>query len=180
MDLFISITNSISVWTIPIMLLIPLYGIIKGVRVYEAFVEGAKEGFPTALKIIPYLVAMLMAIGIFRAGGAMDLLVNAIRPLANLFHFPAEILPMAIMRSLSGGASQGLMVDLMNTYGADSLIGNIAGTIFGSSETTLYVLAVYFGSVAIRNSRHALAVGLLADFVAVVASVAICILIFGY
>ena len=108
----------------------------------------------------------------------MDMLVNGIRPIANLFNFPAEIVPMALMRSLSGGGSQGMMVDLMKTHGPDSLIGNIASVIMGSSETTLYVLAVYFGSISIRRSRHALAVGLLADLVAVVASVYICKLFF--
>ena len=179
MEKFTEIMNFISVWTIPLFLLIPLYGAIRGVKVYEVFVEGAKDGFPTAVRIMPFLVAMLVSIGVFRASGAMGMLVNGLRPMADFFGFPAEILPMAFMRSLSGGGSQAMMQDLMNTYGADSLIGNIASVIMGSSETTLYVLAVYFGSISIRNSRHALAVGLLADFVAIVASVYVCKIFFA-
>ena len=178
MDGFIFFTNQLSIWTIPVLLLIPLYGMFKKVKVYESFVDGAKEGFTTAIRIIPYLVAMLVAIGVFRASGAMEMLVSGIRPFTKLVGFPAEILPMALMRSLSGGGSQGIMVDMMKTYGPDSFLGNLAGVIMGSSETTLYVLAVYFGSVAIRKSRHAVAVGLMADVVAVIASVAICTFMF--
>lgn len=175
---FIDFTQYISVWTIPMFLLIPLYAAIRGVKVYEVFVEGAKEGFPTAVRIIPYLVAMLVSIGVFRASGAMTMLVNGIKPIANALGFPAEIVPMVVMRSLSGGGSQGIMVDLMKTFGPDSLLGNMAGVIFGSTETTLYVLAVYFGSVAIRRSRHALAVGLMTDVVAAAAAISICMLMF--
>lgn len=178
MESFIWLTKELSIWTIPIMFIVVTYGMFKKVPVYEVFTTEAKEGFSTAVRIIPYLVAMLVAIAIFRASGAMNLLISAISPTLNAVGFPPEIMPMAIMRSLSGGGSQGLMVDMMNTHGPDSFLGNLASIIMGSSETTLYVLAVYFGSIAIRKSRHAVVVGLLADIVAVVASVIICRMMF--
>ena len=178
MEGFIWFTKALSIWTIPVMFSVVIYGMFRKVPVYEVFTTEAKEGFITAVRIIPYLVAMLVAIAIFRASGAMNILISAISPALNAVGFPPEIMPMAIMRSLSGGGSQGLMVDLMKTHGADSFLGNLASIIMGSSETTLYVLAVYFGSVAIRKSRHAVIVGLLADVVAVVASVVVCRIMF--
>jgi spore maturation protein B len=166
------IVNIISAWAIPVTILgIVTYGYFKKVKVYETFTEGAKEGFTTAVTIIPFLVAMLVAIGIFRASGSMDYLTEVIAPVAKLIGIPPEAVPMAVMRSLSGGGSQGFMTDLFKTYGPDSFIGRVAATIMGSSETTFYVLAVYFGSVAIKNTRHALPTGLIGDIVGLISSV---------
>lgn len=172
--MFVDIMNKISLYAIPFLLLaIPLYGIIRKVKVYEVFTDGAKEGFTTAVKIIPYLVAILVSIGVFRASGAMELFTDFLAPLGSWIGMPKEVIPMALMRPLSGGGSQGIMVDLFKSFGPDSKIGNIASVISGSTETTFYVLAVYFGAIAVQNSRHALAAGLLADFVGIVASVII-------
>ena len=174
-----SALGTISLYSIPLLLLgIPLYGHIKKVKVYEVFVEGAREGFFTAIRIIPYLVAMLAAIGIFRASGAMDVVVKVLSPITNLMGMPAEILPMGLMRSLSGGGAQGLMVELFNTYGPDSFIGRMASIAMGSTETTLYVLAVYFGVVKITKTRHALPVGLLVDLISLIAAVTVTNIIF--
>ncbi|NOX18492.1 MAG: spore maturation protein [Chlorobi bacterium] len=158
------IIRFISVITIPLLIgSFVIYGMAKKVRIYESFVEGAKEGFEIAVKIIPYLVAILVAIGIFRAGGGMDLLVKVLSPATNFIGMPAEVLPMALMRPLSGSGSIGLMTELITKHGADSFIGVLSSTIMGSTETTFYVIAVYFGAVNIRKIRHALAAGLLAD-----------------
>ena len=171
--------GTISLYSIPLLLLgIPLYGHIKKVKVYEVFVEGAREGFFTAIRIIPYLVAMLAAIGIFRASGAMDVVVKVLSPITNLMGMPAEILPMGLMRSLSGGGAQGLMVELFNTYGPDSFIGRMASIAMGSTETTMYVLALYFGVVKITKTRHALPVGLLVDLISLIAAVTVTNIIF--
>ena len=179
-DLFRSIINLISIFAIPLMITVFLgWGFIKKVRVYEVFVEGAKDGFNTAIRIIPYLVAMLFAIGIFRASGAMDLLVSIISPVTNLIGMPADTLPMALMRPLSGSGSLGIMTELMKAHGPDSFVGVLASTMYGSSETTFYVLAVYFGAVNIKNSRHAVPVGLLADLAGMLGAVFICRILFG-
>jgi spore maturation protein B len=150
------------------------YGGFKKVRVYEKFVEGAKEGFEVGVRIIPYLVAMLVAIAMFRASGGIALISKLFAPLTNLINMPAEVLPMAIMRPLSGSGSIGIMTELMKTHGVDSLIGFMSSTMFGSTETTFYVVAVYFGAVNIRNSRYALPVGLLADAAGLTTAVFIC------
>ena len=142
---------------------LPLYGLFRRVPVYEAFVDGAKEGFTVAVRIIPYLVAILFAIAMFRASGAMDMLIEWLRAPMMAIGIPPEILPMAIVRPLSGSGSTGVLLDLQRQFGSDSLITQIAGTIYGSSETTFYVIAVYFGSVGIRKTRHALPAGLIAD-----------------
>jgi spore maturation protein B len=148
------------------------------VKVYEVFVEGAKEGFNIAIRIIPYLVAMLVAIGIFRASGAMDILTIALNPITSLIGFPAEALPMALMRPLSGSGSLGIMTELMKVHGPDSFIGVLASTMYGSSETTFYVLAIYFGSVNIKKIRHALPAGLLADLAGMLGALFVCRLLF--
>lgn len=164
-EIFRSVINIISVLAIPLFILIFLgWGFVKKVKVYEAFVEGAKDGFTTAVKIIPYLVAMLVSIGIFRASGAMDFVVAMLSPITNLIGMPADVLPLALLRPLSGSGSMGLMTELMKTHGPDSFVGVLASTVYGSSETTFYILAVYFGSVGIKNTRHALPAGLIADF----------------
>ena len=179
-DLFRTVINFISILAIPLMIAIFLgWGFVKKVRVYEVFVEGAKDGFHTAIRIIPYLVAMLFAIGIFRASGAMDVLISIITPLTNLIGMPPDALPMALMRPLSGSGSLGIMTELMKVHGPDSFIGVLASTLYGSSETTFYILAVYFGSVNIKNTRHAVPVGLLADLAGMLAAVFICRLLFG-
>jgi spore maturation protein B len=167
-----TILTLVSILAIPVVLLVFLgWGIAKRVKVYEVFVDGAKEGFNVAVRIIPYLVAMLMAIGIFRASGAMDLLSAVLAPVTSLIGMPSEALPMALMRPLSGSGSLGIMTELMKVPGPDSLIGVLVSTMYGSTETTFYVLAVYFGAVSIRNFRHAVAVGIIADVVGMLAAV---------
>jgi spore maturation protein B len=155
------------------------YGLIKRVKVYEAFTEGAKEGFNNAVRIIPFLVAMLVAIGIFRASGAMELLSKAVAPVTEFIGMPPEILPMALMRPLSGSGAYGIMNDLMATHGADSLIGRMASVMAGSTDTTFYIIAVYFGSVGIHKIRYSMAAGLLSDLAGILAAVWISNLVFG-
>ncbi len=161
---------------LPLLILaILLHGLIHKVKVYDSFIEGAKDGFSITVRIIPYLVAILFAIAMFRASGGMDILIRLFTPLFSLFDLPVETLPMAIIRPLSGSGSVGVLGELIHTYGADSLIVKIAATMFGSTETTLYVLAVYFGSVNIRRSRYALQAGLLADLAGFIAASAVCL-----
>jgi len=180
-DSLVAFTNELSRYIIPVLLVgIPFYGLaVKKVKVYESFVEGAKDGFTIAVRIIPYLVAILVAIGMFRASGALDILLTLLSPFLNAVGFPPENLPLALMRPLSGSGSLGLLTDLIDQHGPNSLISKIGATMFGSTETTFYVLAVYFGSVGIRRSRHALAAGLIADFVGIISAVYICRFLFG-
>ena len=157
-------------------------GIRKKVNVYDAFVEGAKEGFGTAVRIIPYLVAILVAIGVFRASGAMDYLIGGVENLVKLCGINSDFvggLPTAIMKPLSGSGARGLMVDAMTTYGADSFVGRLACIFQGSTDTTFYILAVYFGSVSIAKTRHAVPCGLIADFAGIISAIFICYLFFG-
>jgi spore maturation protein SpmA len=159
-----------------------ILALIRKVNVYETFIEGAKEGFSTAVKIIPYLVAILVAIGIFRASGAMDLLVNGIAGLAGWLGLDTsfvDALPTAIMKPLSGSGSRGMMIDAMKTYGADSFVGRLACCFQGSTDTTFYVIAVYFGSVGIKKTRYAVICGLIADFVGTLSAIFIAYLFFG-
>lgn len=158
-----------------------LAGIRKKVNVYDAFIEGAKEGFTTAVRIIPYLVAILVAIGVFRASGAMDMLVGGVKWLVEACGGNSDFvgaLPTALMKPLSGSGARGMMVDAMKTYGADSFVGRLSCIFQGSTDTTFYILAVYFGSVGIRNTRHAVACGLWADLAGVLAAIFICYLFF--
>jgi len=179
-DVFRVIVNLISLIAIPLLLVLFLgWGLVRRVKVYEVFVEGAKDGFDVAVRIIPYLVAMLVAIGIFRASGAMDLLTTVLGPVTMLIGMPPETLPMALMRPLSGSGSLGIMTELMSVHGPDSLIGVLASTMYGSTETTFYVLAVYFGSVGIKNTRHAVPTGVIADVAGILAAVWIVNLIFA-
>jgi len=172
--------NAAAKYIIPgLIVIIPAYGLIKKVKVYEVFVEGAKDGFKIGVRIIPYLVAILVAIGMFRASGALDLLLHFLSPVLNAIGFPPENVPLALMRPLSGSGSLGLLTDLVNHYGADSIFAKIGATMFGSTETTFYVLAVYFGSVGVTKSRHALAAGLIADAAGILSAVYICRFIFG-
>lgn len=156
-------------------------GIRKKINVYEAFVEGAKEGFGTAVRIIPYLVAILVAIAVFRASGAMDIIIDGIAYLVNLCGLDTSFvggLPTAFMKPLSGSGARGLMVDAMNIYGADSFVGRLTSIFQGSTDTTFYILAVYFGSVGVKNTRYAVTCGLIADFVGIIAAILICYLFF--
>ncbi len=141
----------------------PLYGLYKKVPVYEVFVEGAKEGFQVAFRIIPYLVAILFAIGMFRASGAMEFLTAGLQPILGFLGFPPEVLPMAIIRPLTGSGSAAIVADMINQYGEDSILVKMAATMFGSTETTFYVIAVYFGAVNVKKTRHAVPAGLIAD-----------------
>ncbi len=177
---FLAVVSTFSLMAIPLMLaFFPLYAALRGLKVYSEFVEGAKEGVQIAIKIVPFLVSMLMAIGMFRGSDGLRMLTDGLRPVLSQIGFPADLLPLVLMRPLSGGGTQGIFVDLLNHFSPDSLIVRTAGTIFGSTETTFYVLAVYFGSVAIRRTRHAVIAGLLADLTGVVVSVIICRLMFG-
>lgn len=177
---FIRVVDAVSKLSIPFLLsLFPLYAAMRGVKVYEEFVDGAKEGFDVAVRIIPYLVAILVAIGMFRAAGGIDLLSAALAPMLRTIGFPPDLLPLVLMRPLSGSGTLGVFTELVKNFGADSLLARTAGTIFGSTETTFYVLAVYFGSVAVKRTRYALLAGLTADTVGVIASVIICRLVFG-
>lgn len=175
---------STSVANILLMLIIVMFilaGMRKKVNVYDAFIEGAKDGFTTAVRIIPYLVAILVGIGVFRASGAMDMLVDGIKwtvaSLGGNTDFVGA-LPTALMKPLSGSGARGMMVDAMSTYGADSFVGRLSCIFQGSTDTTFYILAVYFGSVGVRYTRHAVACGLLADLAGVIAAIAICYMFF--
>jgi len=180
LDTLKNIIQIISIIAIPLIIVIFVsFGFIKKVKVYESFIEGAKEGFNVAVRIIPFLVGMLMAIGIFRAGGAMDWLVFILKPLTDLIGLPAEALPMALMRPLSGSGALGVMAEIISVHGADSFIGILVSTFYGSSETTFYVLAVYFGSVSIKQTRYAVAAGLLADVAGILGALFIVRLLFG-
>jgi spore maturation protein SpmB len=177
---FASYVEALSILAIPFLLsFFPLYAALRRVPVYEEFVEGAKEGFQVALRIIPFLVAILVAVGMFRGAGGIDMLSRALDPFLKVVGFPAELLPMALMRPLSGSGSLGIFSELVATYGPDSILARMAGTIMGSTETTFYVLAVYFGSVAIRRTRHAVPAGLLADVAGMIASIIVCRIVFG-
>ena len=170
-----AILDAISLWAVPVLLVaIPLAGILRKVKVYDVFIEGAKEGFDVAVRIIPFLVGILVAIGMFRGSGAMDLLMNGLRPVVAPIGFPPELVPLAILRSLTGSGSLAFTTDLIKTHGADSVIARTAATMYGSSETTFYVLAVYFGAVSVRRTRHAVPAALVGDLVAAIAAVAVC------
>ncbi len=177
--MLITLLTTVSRWAIPLLLLIiPCYGFFKKVPVYETFVEGAEEGFYTAVKIIPFLVGMLVAISVFRASGAMDALVGIMRPLLVAIGAPPEVLPLAVMRPLSGSGALGLATELMRVYGPDSLIGRLASVMQGTTDTTFFVLTVYFGSVGIKRFKYAVITGLSADITGLIASVYICNLLF--
>ena len=169
-------------WVLVLLLVgIPLYGWVRGVKVYEAFVEGAKEGFNVAVRIIPFLVAILAAVGAFRGAGAMDALAKVLAPITGRIGLPAEVLPMALVRPLSGSGSLGLLGNIFSTpgLGPDSYAGKLGSILQGSTETTFYVLSVYCGSVGIVRYRHALVAGLLADFTGLTASIVIAHALWG-
>jgi spore maturation protein SpmA len=177
---FTRVIKAISLLAIPFFLsFFPLYAALRRIKVYEEFVEGAKEGFGVAIRIIPYLVAILTAVGMFRGAHGIEIIAGVLKPFLDLVRFPPELLSLAVMRPLSGSGSIALVSDIVKTYGPNHLYSMMAGTILGSTETTFYVIAVYFGSVGIRRTRHAVAAGLIADFAGIVASVTICRIVFG-
>ncbi|WP_455095580.1 nucleoside recognition domain-containing protein [Prevotella koreensis] len=175
-------TSAANILLMTIIVVFIIAGIVKKTNVYESFIEGAKDGFSTAVRIIPYLVAILVAIGVFRASGAMDLVIDGIGWLIGLCGIDSDFvaaLPTAIMKPLSGSGARGMMVDTMTTYGVDSFVGRLSCIFQGSTDTTFYILAVYFGSVAIKNTRHAVTCGLLADLAGIIAAILIGYMFFG-
>jgi spore maturation protein B len=173
------IIGTISIWTIPLFLVaIPVYGVLKGVKIYESFVEGAKGGFQIAIRIIPYLVAILVAVGMLRGAGGIDMLAHWLDPILRRTGFPVDILPLAIMRPLSGSGSLGIVTELVKVHGPDSFIGRLAASAYGSTETTFYVLAIYFGAIGIKKTRHAVLAGLVADIAGLIAAIVVCRLVF--
>lgn len=170
----------VAVWLVPLLIAAAIIGSLRmRVNLFDRFIEGAREGFAISVRLIPYLVAMLVAISLFQESGAMEILARGLAPLLERLKIPAEVLPLAVMRPLSGSASLAIGADIMSRQGADTLIGRIASTMIGSTETTLYILTVYFGAVGVYRSRHALPTGLLADLGGFVAAVVVCRLIFG-
>lgn len=153
---------------------IPLIAAFKKIKVYEVFVDGAKDGFQLAIKIIPYMVGMLVAIGMFRASGGFEIIFSWISPFFEKMGVPTEVVPLAIMRPFSYSASNGVLLDIIKNFGGDAHVSHLAATMMGSTETTFYVIAVYFGVVSIRRTRHAVPAGLFADLVGIVASIIVC------
>ena len=173
------ILNLISLYTLPlIVLVVPLYAIFKKVPIYETFISGAKDGFKVGVMIIPYLVAILVAIGMFRASGAIDILSAWTSPILNKIGMPSELLPLAIIRPLSGSGALGVMSEIASTHGGNAFITKMAAVMVGCSETTFYVLTVYFGAVGISKFRHALLAGIIADVAGIIAAVVVSNIIF--
>jgi spore maturation protein SpmA len=176
---FVRSVNALSILAIPFLLsFFPVYAATRGIKVYEEFVEGAKEGFSVILRIIPFLVTMLVAISMFKGAGGIDLLARSLTPVLAPLHFPTDLLPLALMRPLSGSATLAILTDIIHRLGPDNIVSRMAATIYGSTETTFYVAAVYFGSVGVKQTRHAIPAGLLGDLAGVVASVIICRAVF--
>lgn len=172
---FVRFVNALSLLAIPFLLsFFPVYAFTRGLKVYEEFVEGAKEGFGVILKIIPFLVTMLVAINMFKGAGGIDLLTHALTPVLAPLHFPPDLLPLALMRPLSGSGTLALLADVVHRLGPDNIVSLMAATVYGSTETTFYVAAIYFGAVGVKQTRHAIPAGLLADLAGVIASIAIC------
>lgn len=174
------IIKNLSIYIIPVIFLVILStGLYRGVKVYEVFVEGAKEGIATVVRIIPPLVGLMVAIGVFRASGALDLLIFAANPIAKLLGIPSEAMPLVFLRPISGSASLALISDIIKVHGPDSFIGRVVSTMMGSTETIFYTLTIYFGAAGIKNIRYTLAAALIADVAGIVASMWACTLFFG-
>jgi spore maturation protein SpmA len=172
---FARMVNALSILAIPFLLsFFPIYAAARGIKVYDEFVEGAKEAFNVIMRIIPFLVTMLVAIGMFKGAGGIDLLTKILSPILTPLHFPTDLVPLALMRPLSGSGTLALLTDIVHRLGPDNIVSLTAATIYGSTETTFYVAAVYFGAVGIKQTRHAIPAGLLADLTGVIASVIIC------
>nr|WP_281426074.1 spore maturation protein [Crassaminicella profunda] len=170
----------LSIMIIPILItIILIHGMIKKINMYEAFVEGAAQGFQTSIRIMPYLIAIFLAIGIFKDSGALNLFTKILAPITKVLRIPSEILPLAIMRPISGSGSLGIVKDLVTTYGPDSFIGRLSCTMMGSAETIFYTMAVYFGAVGIKRGRHTLPAALISHIAAIFASVWVCRWIFS-
>lgn len=166
-----ALLQALAVWAIPfLMAAIPLCGYLRGVPVYEAFIEGAREGFELMVRILPYMVSIFVALAVFRASGALDLLARVLQPLTGTLGLPPEVLPLVLIRPLSGGGALGITAELMRQYGPDSYVGRLASTIQGSTDTTFYILTLYFGSVGVKNPRHAPVAGLAGDLAGFVAA----------
>ena len=175
-----SFIKIISTFAIPVIFIVILsIGMYKKVKVYDVFIEGAKEGMATVVRIIPSLVGLLVAVAVFRASGALDILIYILKPAASFFSIPSDALPLALMRPISGSASLALVSDIIKTNGPDSFIGRVVSTMMGSTETIFYTLTVYFGSIGIKNIRYTLIAALIADFTSVIASVWVCTVFFG-
>jgi len=176
----LNVLEVLSRWAIPILLLaISTIGVFRKIPVYESFVEGAKEGFATAVRLIPFLVAMFVAIQIFRQSGAMDGFIGLMSPITKLLGIPKEIMPLALIRPLSGSGALGILSNILETYGPDSFLGRLASTVQGSTETTFYVITVYFGAIGVRRVRHSLIAGLAADVTGFLVAVYIVSKVFG-
>lgn len=172
--------TTVSTWMIPlIILLVLIVGTIKQVPTYETFVEGGKEGIKMAVSLIPFLLGMMVAIAIFRASGAMGAIVGIFSPLLQLVGVPSDIVPLALVRPISGTAALGMTTEIIGTHGPDSFLGRLASTMQGSTDTTLYIITVYFGAVGIKRMGDALKVGLIADFIGIIASIIVVSIVFG-
>ena len=175
-----SVISSLSAWMLPLIIsFVLVIGYVKRVPLYNTFVDGAKGGFGTAIRLIPHLIAMMVAVQVFRASGAMDYLIGLLAPVLHFFHIPAEVAPLALLRPISGQGSLALMTDIFKQHGPDSWLGQLASTMQASTDTTLYIITVYFGSVGIQNFRYALKVGLLADLASVLGSIVAVWLLMG-
>ncbi len=178
--MFHSVMNMISLWTLPVILIIILtMGLIKRVPIYEVFTDGAKEGFKVSVNIIPYLVAIIVAISMLRASGIIEFIGGICAPLFLKFNIPVDVTPIMIVRSLSGSAALGIFSDIAHSLGAESYATTLSAVMVGSSETTFYVLAVYFGAVGISKLRYAVLVGILADIIGIIAAITVCNAMFG-
>lgn len=174
------IANQVSNWVLLSFVVgIPLYGTYKKVNVFDAFVVGAKQGFETSISIVPYLIAMMVAIGMLRASGFFELLYLWLAPLLTAIGMPADLLPLALIRPFSGSAATAMMAEIIHDNGGNSFVAKAAATLMGSTETTFYVIAVYFGTVGVRRTRHAIPAGLLADLAGIIASIMICRYLFS-
>lgn len=175
-----AVLEAVSAWAIPLLLAgIPAYALLRRVNVYSAFLEGAKEGFETAIRIVPPLVAVMVALGMLRASGALDAIAGALAPVLGPLGIPASVLPLLLVRPLSGGAALGVVGDVLRSEGPDGYAGRLASVMAGSTETTFYVLAVYFGAVGVTRYRQALPAALLADLAGFAAAIAVVRLVFG-
>lgn len=170
----------VSNYALPMVILcILIIGLYRDVKIFDVFLEGAREGITVVIKIIPPLVGLMVAIGVFRASGALDLVIYALKPITSLAGIPPEVLPLAVLRPVSGSASLAMLSDIIKTHGPDSMIGRMASTMMGSTETIFYTLTIYFGSIGVKNIRHTLIAALTADAAGVIASVIICRTVFG-
>lgn len=175
----IKVLSYISIIAIPLMMtVILLHGWVKGVNMYDSFVEGAAEGFKTSIRIMPYLVAIFIAVGLMRKSGFIDYLINLANPLMSFIGIPSEVLPLVIMRPISGSGALAILRDILHTYGPDSFIGRLSSTMMGSAETIFYTMAVYFGSVGVKKGRHTLGAALISHLASIIAAVVVCTYLF--